>query len=60
VGRGSSGAYERDVRRCENTSSGKPEYWDVTYNFRGVEHRIQMTTPPGKTVAVNQKGEPRA
>jgi uncharacterized protein YcfJ len=60
VGRGSSGAYDRDVRRCENTSSGKPEYWDVTYNFRGVEHRIQMTTPPGKTVAVNQKGEPRA
>jgi uncharacterized protein YcfJ len=59
VGRGSSGAYDRDLRRCENTSSGKPEYWDVTYNFRGAEHRIQMTTPPGKTVAVNQKGEPR-
>ena len=36
-----------------------PEYWDVAYNFRGVEHRVQMTTAPGRTITVNGKGEPR-
>lgn len=59
VGRDSGRTAERDVQRCENVSSGKPEYWDVTYNFRGVQHRMQMTSPPGQTVAVNEKGEPR-
>ena len=49
----------RDVRRCENTASGTPQYYDVTYNFRGVEHRVQMSTPPGRTVAVNGNGDPR-
>lgn len=49
----------RDVRRCENTASGPPQYYDVIYNFRGLEHHVQMTTPPGQTVAVNGKGEPR-
>ena len=28
--------------------------------FRGQEHHVQMTTPPGYTVRVNQRGEPRA
>jgi uncharacterized protein YcfJ len=52
--------YSRDVRRCENVSNQKPEYWDVTYNYRGVQHRVQMSTPPGNTIAVNSKtGEPR-
>lgn len=23
------------------------------------DHHVQMTTPPGQTVAVNEKGEPR-
>lgn len=51
----------RDVQRCENVSGQvRPQYWDVTYNFRGVEHRVQMTTPPGATVTVNAQGEPRA
>ena len=51
----------QDVQRCENTpNQGRPEYWDVTYNFRGLEHHIQMTTPPGATVTVNRQGEPRA
>ena len=51
----------RDVQRCETTASqGKPEYWDVTYSFRGQEHRIQMTSPPGASVTVNEQGEPRA
>ena len=52
--------YARDVRRCENVSNPKPEYWDVTYNYRGQEHRVQMNTPPGNTIAVNSStGEPR-
>jgi uncharacterized protein YcfJ len=59
AGRGDSGTSSRDVQRCENTASGKPEFWDVTYDFRGVEHRIQMSAPPGNTIAVNGRGEPR-
>jgi uncharacterized protein YcfJ len=51
----------QDVQRCENVpSQSQADYYDVTYNFRGQEHRIQMTTPPGSTVTVNEKGEPRA
>jgi uncharacterized protein YcfJ len=49
----------QDVRRCENTTSGTPAYWDVSYNFRGQQHQMQMTTPPGNTIAVNRDGEPR-
>jgi uncharacterized protein YcfJ len=59
AGRDGNVTSERDVRRCETTASGPPEYWDVTYNFRGVEHRVQMTAPPGPTIAVNRNGEPR-
>lgn len=51
----------QDVRRCETTpASAHPDYWDVTYVFRGIEHRVQLTTPPGATVTVNRDGEPRA
>lgn len=54
-------AATRDVQRCEEVSGqARPQYWDVTYNFRGVDHRVQMTTPPGPTVTVNAQGEPRA
>ena len=62
VGReGAAPAGSREVQRCASTpSSSRTEYWDVTYNFRGVEHRMQMTTPPGATVTVNRQGEPRA
>ncbi|MES2977201.1 MAG: beta/gamma crystallin-related protein [Pseudomonadota bacterium] len=49
----------QDVRRCETTASTTPTYWDVSYNFRGIEHRVQMTAEPGRTIAVNGKGEPR-
>ena len=49
----------RDVRRCENTTTGTPAYWDVTYNFRGRDHQLQMSAAPGSTIAVNGKGEPR-
>ncbi|MEK7874649.1 MAG: beta/gamma crystallin-related protein [Pseudomonadota bacterium] len=60
VGRGQQ-VVTQDVQRCENVpSQARPDYWDVTYTFRGQEHRIQMTTPPGSTVTVNDRGEPRA
>jgi uncharacterized protein YcfJ len=60
VGRDNDHAYaSRDVRRCENTTSGTPAYWDVTYNFRGQDHSMQMTQAPGATIAVNGNGEPR-
>ena len=60
VGREGRSGYSRDVRRCENVSDQAPAYWDVTYNFRGTEHRIQMANAPGPTVTVNQRGEPRS
>ena len=59
VGRDDASTGTRDVRRCETAANGPPQYWDVTYNFRGVEHRVQMSTPPGRTIAVNRDGEPR-
>ena len=49
----------RDVRRCENTAAGAPQYWDVTYDYRGVEHHVQMTSAPGRTIMINPNGEPR-
>ena len=53
-------AATRDVQRCENVASQtRPQYWDVTYNFRGIDHRVQMTSEPGATVTVNAQGEPR-
>ena len=63
IGRSSSGqqAQTQDVQRCENVSSqARPDYWDVTYDFRGEEHRVQLTAPPGPTITVNEQGEPRA
>ena len=61
VGRSSSDlVYTQNVQRCEYApNSAGVDYWDVTYNFRGYEHRAQMTTPPGATIAVNAQGEPR-
>jgi uncharacterized protein YcfJ len=59
VGRGESTVSSQDVQRCENTASGTPAYWDVTYNFRGQDHQLQMTAAPGTTIAVNRDGEPR-
>ena len=59
VGR-DGGTTAKDVQRCENVPGGaQPAYWDVTYNFRGQDHRIQMTTAPGPTITVNEQGEPR-
>ncbi len=49
-----------NVRRCDTVPNrGAPEYWDVVYVYRGAEHHVQMTTPPGPTIRVNENGEPR-
>ena len=56
VNRGQS----QDVQRCENVpGNARTDYWDVTYDFRGQQYRVQMTTQPGSTVTVNEQGEPR-
>ena len=49
------------VKRCSTTpASAKPDYWDVSYSFRGKQHRVQMANEPGSTITVNQAGEPRS
>lgn len=56
-----NGTTTRDVQRCaDNARPSRTEYWDVTYEFRGLIHHLQMTTPPGPTVTVNRQGEPRS
>jgi uncharacterized protein YcfJ len=61
VGRNIGSPAGQDVQRCENVSRDlQPSFWDVTYNFRGIEHRVQMSSPPGATITVNERGEPRA
>jgi uncharacterized protein YcfJ len=53
-------AATQDVQRCENVPGGaQPAFWDVSYNFRGQDHRAQMTSAPGATITVNDQGEPR-
>jgi hypothetical protein len=48
------------VQHCATVSPGAAlDYYDVTYTFRGYEHHVQMTSPPGRTVWVNAQGEPR-
>jgi len=60
VNRGSGDAQFRDVRRCETVQGTvQPQYWDVGYNFRGQDHRIQIASAPGRTITVNSRGEPR-
>jgi uncharacterized protein YcfJ len=59
VGR-NGGQPAQNVQRCANESPSRPAYWDVTYTFRGQEHRVQMTSQPGRTITVNRQGEPRA
>jgi len=53
-------SYSRDVQRCRDVPTGsRPQYWDVTYEFRGQQHNVQLSSPPGPTVTVNNRGEPR-
>jgi len=60
VGRSPGGAYSQDVQRCAAVpGSSRPEYWDVMYYFDGLEHRMQMNSPPPPTIWVNRNGEPR-
>jgi uncharacterized protein YcfJ len=57
---GGSYGYGQDVQRCANVpNQGAPDYWDVTYTFKGIEHRVQMNNPPGPSITVNGNGEPR-
>jgi uncharacterized protein YcfJ len=61
VGRDAPGTvYTQDVQHCTTVpAAARLDYWDVTYNFRGYEHRVQTTSPPGATILVNAQGEPR-
>jgi uncharacterized protein YcfJ len=58
-GRGSDDTKTADVRRCETVANAAPAYWDVDYRFHDVDHRIQMTAPPGDSISVNSNGDPR-
>jgi len=59
-GNSGSPASTRNVQRCTDApNAARPDYWDVTYTFRGQEHRVQMAVAPGPTVTVNRQGEPR-
>lgn len=61
VGRSDGEGKFEDVQRCAAVpAQTRPEFWDVTYNFRDQEYRMQATTPPGPTVTVNDRGKPRA
>lgn len=61
AGGGGAQVYAQNVQRCATVpNQSQADYWDVTYIFRGQEHRIQMTTPPGRTITVNRLGEPRS
>jgi uncharacterized protein YcfJ len=60
VGRGGTRVYGEDVQRCAPVAAtGRPEYWDVSYRFRGVVHRAQLSAPPGATITVDARGQPR-
>jgi uncharacterized protein YcfJ len=50
----------QDVQRCAAVSGDpNPDYWDVTYRFRGQQGRVYLTNAPGPTITVNERGEPR-
>ena len=60
IGRDGRQPQAQEVQRCTSVpSQARADLWDVTYNFRGQEHRVQMTSPPGATIIVNREGEPR-
>ena len=59
AGRSGPTVTSQDVQRCQ-TVQGAPAYYEVTYNFRGQPHVVQMSAPPaGNTIIVNERGEPR-
>ena len=60
VGRTQGAAHTQDVQRCAAVpGSARPEYWDVMYYFDGLEHHLQLNTPPPPTLWVDRNGEPR-
>lgn len=56
---GGTRVVNRDVQRCETVPNATPAYYDVVYFHRGLEHHVQMSAPPGRTILVNERGEPR-
>lgn len=49
----------QDVQRC-HTVQGAPAFYEVSYDWRGTRHTVQMSAPPaGNTIIVNERGEPR-
>ena len=60
VNHGGSQVATQNVQKCAAVpGSGQPQYWDVTYVFRGVQHRTQLSFAPGATITVNGNGVPR-
>ncbi|CAG1006956.1 hypothetical protein BURK1_03349 [Burkholderiales bacterium] len=59
IGSQAAGGRRGTVERCTTGYSGQPAYWDVTYRFRGREYHAQLAFPPGPTITVNGRGEPR-
>jgi len=60
VNRGPDSVYSRDVQRCASApNDGAPAYWDVTYDFQGVQHHVQTSAPPGSTILVDRDGNPQ-
>ena len=50
----------RDVQRCTTVHRDeRPAYWDVSYRFRGQLHYAQFSSPPGRTIIVDDNGIPR-
>jgi uncharacterized protein YcfJ len=57
---GSQGYTTQDVQKCTTVApSGPPAYYEVGYQFRGTNHRVQMASAPGTVIVVNERGEPR-
>jgi uncharacterized protein YcfJ len=51
----------QNVQRCASApSQARPEFWDVSYEFRGRQHQVQMASQPGPYINVNGQGEPRS
>lgn len=62
AGRGGNNTQQttQRVQRCTTVpSDARPALWDVGYTFRGRNHQVQMTNPPGATILVNRLGEPK-
>lgn len=60
VGSNVAGGRPGTVQKCTTVpNSGQPTYWDVVYRFRGRDYTAQLSFPPGPTITVNARGEPR-